>query len=227
MRTLIVGDVHGCLSELQDLIAETRLSKKSDALVFVGDLVSKGPDSHGVLKLAREWNAKAAKGNHDAHLLEVRRGNETRKKHVEVAKSLDEDDWRFLEAMPLWVRLPGMIVVHGGLVPGIPLEQQEEEALLNMRSLIPDGKWSKKIENGVPWASLWTGPERVVFGHDAMRGLQRWPHALGLDSGCVYGKKLTGLLLPDDVLVSVPARQQWAAIDGLHLAEQPGSRSGK
>jgi diadenosine tetraphosphatase ApaH/serine/threonine PP2A family protein phosphatase len=215
MHTLIVGDVHGCLAELEDLIAQAKLSIEHDQLIFVGDLVAKGPDSRGVVKLAQKWNARAVKGNHDAHVLKFRRGgaSDMKKHHLEVAKTLDEADWRYLEAMPLWVRLPGMIVVHAGLLPGVPLDEQDEDALINMRSITSSGKWSKKVEVGDPWASKWTGPDRVVFGHDAMRGLQQYPLALGLDTGCVYGKKLTGLLLPADALISVPAHKVWSPVD--------------
>ena len=215
MRTLIVGDVHGCLAELQELLGKARLKPGVDRLIFVGDLVAKGPDSRGVVKLAQEWSAKSVKGNHDAHVLKFRRGEEEqmRPPHREVARTLDEADWRYLEAMPLWLRLPGLLVVHAGVVPSIPLEEQEEDALINMRSLTASGKWSKRIEAGVPWASAWRGPERVVFGHDAVRGLQRHPHALGLDTGCVYGKRLTALLLPADELVWVAAHKVWAPVD--------------
>ena len=95
-------------------------------------------------------------------------------------------------------------MVHGGLVPGIPIEQQTRDHLLNLRSIKDNGEPSKKIV-GAPWASLWTGPEHVVFGHDAVRGLQRHPFATGLDTGCVYGRELTALVLPTGELVSVPA----------------------
>ena len=130
-----------------------------------------------------------------------------------VAKSLTEPDWEYLEALPLFLRLPGLIVVHAGLVPGIALEKQEEAAMISMRSLDAEGRWSKRIDAGAPWASKWPGPERVVFGHDAVRGLQKWPHATGLDSGCVYGRKLTGLLWPEDRLISVPAHKTWVSMD--------------
>ncbi len=212
-RTLIVGDIHGCREELEDLIAEAGLRKGKDLLISVGDLVAKGPDSHGVLKLMRQWDGVAVKGNHDAHVLRYRRGEEMKKEHRAVAKTLSEPDWKFLEALPLFLRLPGIVVLHGGALPGVPLEQQEENQLINMRSIDPQGKWSKRIEDGVPWGSRWPGPERAVFGHDAVRGLQLWPHATGLDTGCVYGKALTGLLLPEDRLISVPAHREWTPME--------------
>jgi len=55
----------------------------------------------------------------------------------------------------------------------------------------------------LPWAQVWNGPEQVIFGHDAKRGLQNEKYAIGLDTGACYGNKLTGIILPDQKLVSV------------------------
>jgi hypothetical protein len=213
-RTLIIGDVHGCLEELDALLEACRYTS-DDRLIFAGDLVARGPDSHGVVKRARKLGAEAVLGNHDAHVLRHARGEKVGPNHLEVAKSLTEKDFAYLAALPLWIDVPkhNLRVVHGGLVPGIAPEDQRPEDLYTMRSLDAAGKPRRRVDEGVPWASKWMGPELVVFGHDAMRGLQEWPFALGLDTGCVYGKRLTGVIFPGKVLVSVPAKKPWCPID--------------
>ena len=104
------------------------------------------------------------------------------------------------------------VVVHAGLLAGVPLAEQPRNLLINMRSITPTGEPSKRIDAGVPWGSRWPGPEHVYFGHDAVRGLQRHPFATGLDTGCVYGRTLTAIILPENRLVSVPARRAYVPI---------------
>jgi hypothetical protein len=223
VRTVVIGDIHGCLNEAIELVR--RCGEEPDTrLVLVGDLVAKGPDSAGVVQWAREIGAHAVLGNHDAHALRLRPGapdapERPRPEHLAVAQALRPADWAWLGARPLWSWLDGAdagvagtrthIVVHAGLVPGVALEDQDRDNLLNLRSITPAGEPSKRVD-GTPWASLWRGPPHVVFGHDAVRGLQRYDGATGLDTGCVYGRELTALVLPEGRLVAVPARRAYA-----------------
>ena len=217
-RTLIVGDVHGCLEELEDLLEESGW-EEDDQLVLVGDLVAKGPDSLGVIRLMREMRARAVRGNHDQHCLKWWDAKcagdelpELKPAHQRVADELEAEDWRWLAALPLWIELPehDALVVHAGLLPDLPLEEQDPYDLMNMRSILDDGTPSRSYEEGTPWAAVWPGPRLVVFGHDAVRGLQNRPQSVGLDTGCVYGGWLTGLWVPRRDLVSVPARGTYA-----------------
>jgi diadenosine tetraphosphatase ApaH/serine/threonine PP2A family protein phosphatase len=149
-----------------------------------------------------------------------------------VADALGPEDWAYLEALPTFLRLGyegasddvaasdappradgdgETVVLHAGAVPGVPFEKQSREDLTTMRSIDHDGNPTKRIE-GRPWAAVWPGPEKIVFGHDAIRGLQRHRFATGLDTGCVYGRRLTALLLPERRLVSVEARRAYAAL---------------
>jgi diadenosine tetraphosphatase ApaH/serine/threonine PP2A family protein phosphatase len=213
-RTIVVGDVHGCLDELFALLAKCGATS-DDRVVLVGDVVAKGPDSQGVVQWARESGAYAVMGNHDAHVLRAADGDPTVKgHHSKVAAQLGAADVRWLRERPLWLRLPSAsphVVVHGGLVPGVAVDSQARDHLLNLRSIAADGKPSKRIE-GTPWGALWRGPEYAVYGHDAVRGLQQHPHATGLDTGCVYGRQLTALVLPANALVSVPAHRAYASM---------------
>ena len=217
-RTLFIGDVHGCVDELQDLLRVAEVDARTDRVILVGDLVAKGPDSVGVVALARERGFEAVLGNHDAKVLKMGRDGGDRspmvspREHAYVAAHLTPPDWAYLERLPCTLSIPHLntIVVHAGLVPGVPLAQQERRFLLNLRSITPEGMPSKVGTEGAPWASLWRGPEHVVFGHDAVRGLQQHAHATGLDTGCVYGNALTGLLLPERRLVSVRARRAYS-----------------
>jgi len=219
-RTLFIGDIHGCLHELEDLL-EASAYAEGTRLILAGDLVAKGPDSLGVLRLAHQLGAEGVRGNHDHAVLRWRDAAVTHTPperathHFQLAKQLTAEDWSVLLGLPLYLRIPelNVLVVHAGLVPGIPLDAQEPDALMNLRTLRPDGTGSRRPDDGVLWGSRWPGPELVIFGHHATAGLQRHPHALGLDTGCVYGGRLTAYALPDDRLYSVPARAVYANVD--------------
>jgi Calcineurin-like phosphoesterase len=222
-RTVLIGDVHGCTGELEDLLERVRFVEGSDRLVLVGDLLVRGPDVHGTLALIRRLGGRAARGNHEEKLL----GWRLRKKtlgpdHERVARALSRDEWTFLQELPLWIDLPdhGLRVVHAGVVPGVPIARVPAEALTKMRTLDARGRWSDDADRGALWGSLYTGPPHVVFGHYARAEPQLHPWATGLDTGCVYGGKLTALVLAQgqpvprgeavrSLLKSVPALRKY------------------
>ena len=220
-RTIIVGDVHGCVDELQALLRQCGVVR-GDRVALAGDLVAKGPDSRGVVQLVREIGALAVLGNHDDFCIDVwRRRHQAEARHPRrwLLDTLDESDWAFLESLPLFLRLgaegeggPEVAVVHAGAVPGIPLEEQERDNLLSLRSLVGGSAPSRRLLMRWPWAAAWRGPEHIVFGHDAVRGLQQYPLATGLDTGCVYGRELTALELPSQRIHKVPARRRYVSV---------------
>lgn len=216
-RILFIGDVHGCIDELESLWRVLGPGA-GDRVVLVGDLVAKGPDSQAVVQFARERGCLAVRGNHDERVLRWWREPETRDgfkpDHARVAQSLTEADRAYLEGLPFLQRFAaaGCVAVHGGLVPGIAYESQDPKWLVNLRSIRADGTPSKKVDEGTAWAKVWPGPEHAVFGHDAIRGLQQERHATGLDTGCVYGRRLTALEWPSRRLVHVDARRPYAAL---------------
>lgn len=221
-QTIFIGDVHGCPDEVVSLLRACG-QVAGDEIVFVGDLVAKGPDSKGVVQLVRELRARSVMGNHDDAAVRARVAMERdeplgrfKPTHREAAEALSADEAAWLASLPAYLIVEPLrvLVVHAGLLPGRSLLAQDRADLLTMRSVTPDGKPSKRVDDGVPWASLWEGPDEVVFGHDAIRGLQRYPKALGLDTGCVYGRRLTAWVMPERRLVSVQAKRAYCAPSG-------------
>lgn len=206
-RTIVVGDVHGCRAELEALLDRLAFTT-GDRLVFVGDLVSRGPDSRGVLAIARRTGAHLVIGNHEAKLAAWRRTKPEKRKdlaiskhHAQIAESLTEPDWTLITNAPLWLDFPehGLRVVHAGVVPGVPIEKQLEKNLLHMRCLTAHGEASDDKWGSAPlWGTQYVGAPHVVFGHNAMSIAQLHPWATGIDTGCVYGGALTALVLHAD-----------------------------
>lgn len=206
-RTIVVGDVHGCRAELDALLDRLAFTT-GDRLVFVGDLVSRGPDSLGVLAIARRTGAHLVLGNHEAKLVAWRRAKPDKRKdlpiskhHAQIAEALAESDWSMLVNAPLWLDFPehDLRVVHAGVVPGVPMDRQLEKNLLHMRCLTAQGDASdEKWGNAPLWGTQYVGAPHVVFGHNAMSTVQLHAWATGIDTGCVYGGALTALVLHAD-----------------------------
>ncbi len=205
-RTIIVGDVHGCRRELEQLLDRIRFSS-GDRLVFVGDLIARGPDSLGVLDVARRTGALIVRGNHEQKLLDWYEDEETElgRTHLEVARAMRDVDWTLLETSPLWLDLPehGARVVHAGVQPGVSIERQDPNTLMRIRTV---GK--KKI----PWGELYRGAPQIVFGHNALGGLQMHPWATGLDTACVYGGRLSAMVLREGERIPVAISRRRALI---------------
>jgi hypothetical protein len=216
-RVIAIGDVHGCIDELQDLLRQCDYSP-GDLVVFLGDLVSKGPDSISVVQMAREIGAIGVRGNHDFEVIRwhqaIKSGVDppvVASEHFHIASCLSKGDMKWLYSLPWYISSKelGALFVHAGFVSGIRLAKQNPRLMMNMRSILPDGTVTSKFFNNWPWARLWDGPQTVLFGHDADRGLQQYEHAVGLDTGCVYGGRLTACILPEKRLVSVSARREY------------------
>ncbi len=212
-RSIFIGDVHGCAPELEDLLAKVGPAA-GDAVYFVGDLVARGPDTAGVLRLFREVHARGVLGNHEARLLDVRRarlsGESTTKMgptHEALLAALPAEEWALLEGLPLFLEVPehGALVVHAGLAPGIPVREQAPWTLLHIRSL--EGGVPSASAGDASWSEHYRGAPHIVFGHDARRGLQLRSDATGLDSACVYGGSLTALVLPRNAPLPPPAER--------------------
>lgn len=214
-RTIIVGDIHGCIDELRDLLSAVAL-RPEDHLVTLGDTISKGPDSRGVLEfLLTRPRTTCLLGNMEWRLLQADREDCLHTLPEALRETLESfgREWpRLREAMrrwPLWHSEVEHLCVHAGLRPGRRLEDQTAHDLLHIRR-VKGRQGSCPVTLSKPWWELHTGPPVVVFGHTPMPSplVSRW--ALGLDTGCVTGGHLTALVLPERRLIQVPARRAYA-----------------
>lgn len=218
--------MHGCYDELLTLLDRLSFDPSADSLVFVGDLVMKGPKNLEVLRLAREMRAFAVRGNNDDAALnawlKVQEGRRIKAKNNWV-REMGPDDAQWLGEMPFTLALPVLrtLIVHAGIVPGRGLRKQRLVDLYKMRTVCREdgggaagaGKdkagggigrrgWRAvqraREETGILWGTEYRGTNHIFFGHDAVQSLQRHAGATGLDTGCVYGGTLTAAVLPPE-----------------------------
>ncbi len=214
-KTLVVGDVHGCLTELENLLKEVGVNEGL-RLIFVGDLVNRGPDSLGVLRLVHRLGAELVLGNHEFGFLEyMREGREDllRYETLKTVLGAQLPFWlAWFRRLPVYIEDEDLIVVHAGLVPDRSLAQTEPWILTRIRTWDGEGTFFNRSEDP-SWFDLYRGEKLVVFGHWARRGLVWRPNAVGLDTGCVYGRYLSALMLPERRVIQVPAQRVYVAPD--------------
>jgi protein phosphatase len=232
----IIGDVHGCADELETLLGVlgyTVTWSDKDVLVtapegrravFVGDLVDRGPRSPDVLRIARHMveagTALAVVGNHDDKLKRHLSGKNVKPTHglAETIEQLAHEPPEFVEGMRKW--LDGLIshyvldegklvVAHAGLK-----EEMHGRASGAVRSFAMYGETTGEIDEfGLPvrwdWASDYKGQARVVYGHTPVLEANWVNGTICIDTGCVFGGKLTALRYPELALVEVPAERTW------------------
>ncbi len=230
----IIGDVHGCGDELHELLGqlgyaeETAGNWKHSAgrkLVFVGDLVDRGPKVTQVLKWViasvGSGDAFCVPGNHDVKLMRKLRGREVQIAHG-LAESLaqlatESDDFRtrvadFIDDLVShYVFDDGKLVVaHAGLK-----ESMQGRGSGAVREFALFGETTGETDEfGLPerhnWAAEYRGSAMVVYGHTPVPEPDWLNRTINIDTGCVFGGKLTALRYPERELVSVPARAKYA-----------------
>ncbi len=209
-RTIVIGDIHGCFDELVGLLDLAKL-QKHDRVVAVGDLIVKGAKNREVLDLfIQDQRFTSVIGNHDRVLRKYLRGEPIRLTRAQRAARDELESYRvryaaFLQSLPFTIDLGTHLVVHAGVRPGVPLKHQMISDLTGLRTMGAN----PSSKRGVPWYKVYRGRKIVLFGHWPASEPRRGPHAIGLDTGCVYGGRLTAYVIESDQLVSVPARRSY------------------
>jgi serine/threonine protein phosphatase 1 len=216
-NTLVIGDIHGCYAELQELLDQAGLTSEG-VIIALGDIVDRGPETPEVVEFFRSHlHASSLLGNHERKHIRAARGELQPALSQRISqKQLGEgysEALIWLETFPLFMELPDAVLVHGYLEPGVALEAQRERVLCGTIG----GDHYLQAHYDRPWYELWDGGKPVIVGHlDYLRNgapLVYQDRVFGLDTSCVHGGRLTGLVLPEFRFVSVPSRgDHWTAL---------------
>ncbi len=245
----IIGDIHGCLDELKELLVQIgyveieigenlwTMSKSyyqhpaGRKAIFLGDFGDRGPKSVGVLELAQLMihygSARAVIGNHDNKLLKklcghdvrVSRGLECTMSEIENIPESLQQNWltrtiEFLSSLPgHYVLDEGKLVVaHAGMKAEFQGRDSKE-----IRNFALYGETNGQVDSDgmpirLPWAKDYRGQALVVFGHTVVPEPEWLNSTVNIDTGCVFGGKLTALRYPENEIIQVQAKElYWTA----------------
>jgi len=200
-RILAIGDIHGCFDRVRALLDKLAIDVKRDNVIFLGDYVDRGPDSKKVVDLMihlQQENPDSyvfLKGNHEEMFLDYVENGPLKNSFLkfggqETLKSYGHPDpghipkqhVEFLKKLKPMHLTDRFCFVHAGLKPGVPIEKQKEEDLLWIRFSF--------IKSDYDWG------KRIIFGHTPFDTPLIEKNKIGIDTGAVYGGRLTCLVLP-------------------------------
>lgn len=221
-RLIAIGDVHGCLNELNSLLEKVNVTD-NDYIIFLGDLVDRGPDSEGVIQRIlslRETNPNvySVMGNHDEkvaryhhHVLKKAEDSyyTIPMRYNSTYYDLSKSSLDFLSSLPHAIFMPGnelespICFVHAGLSPS-KFKQDPSSFIRNryfckhfgnnkltpIKSVEIDGTWYVP-EGSQPWYEFHDGKWLVIYGHSVSTNPVIKNNTIGIDTGCVFGGKLT------------------------------------
>ena len=229
----IIGDVHGCYDELHSLLTTLGYHINSNyevhhpegrRAIFLGDLVDRGPKTPEVLKLVMSMTesgrALAVPGNHDTKLMRKLNGRDVQITHglAESLQQLESEPLELKERIAAFIdSLPShyvldearLVVAHAGLK-----ESLQGRGSGKVRDFALYGETTGETDEfGLPvrynWAAQYRGKAMVVYGHTPVPEPEWLNNTICVDTGCVFGGKLTALRYPEKELVSVPALQTY------------------
>lgn len=207
-KTFVVGDLHGCLDMLKRLLDKISWQPSKDRLIFLGDYVDRGKDSRGVIDHLIDLTrispyVECLMGNHERLFLDYIDGENQEtfllnggmatlnsyRRNNEI--DIPEDHLEFIRSLKIMIELDQYYLVHAGLKPGVSIEEQTTDDRLWIRKkfIFSDYDFGKKI----------------IFGHTPFSMPFVMDNKIGLDTGAVFGNKLTCVELPQMQFHSVEA----------------------
>ncbi|HEY7356453.1 MAG TPA: polynucleotide kinase-phosphatase [Ktedonobacterales bacterium] len=251
----IIGDIHGCLDEMLELLAQLGYQPDESSglhhpdgrrVIFLGDLVDRGPKIVETVRLVQSMvaagQAFCVPGNHDMKLLRYLKGHKVQMTHglPETVAQLDalpaeeRATWvaeyqAFMDSLVAHLALDGgqLVVAHAGMK-----EAYQGRASGRVRAFALFGETTGETDEfGLPvranWAADYRGRAAVIYGHTPVPAPGWLNNTINIDTGCVFGGQLTALRWPERALVSVPARQVYMQPVRPLVVEQPAASAGE
>ncbi|WP_405963089.1 polynucleotide kinase-phosphatase [Streptomyces sp. NBC_00723] len=242
----IIGDIHGCAFELEGLLGKLGyvdgVHAEGRQAVFVGDLVDRGPDSPGVLRrvmaMVKSGNALCVPGNHENKYGRHLRGRKVQHTHglAETIEQMEGESEEFRSEVREFIDgLVSHYVLDGGRLvvchAGLP-EKYHGRTSGRVRSHALYGDTTGETDEfglpvRYPWAEDYRGRAAVVYGHTPVPEATWLNNTICLDTGAVFGGKLTALRWPERELVDVSAEQVWYEPTKPLRSEAPGGHDGR
>jgi hypothetical protein len=224
MHYVIYGDIHGCLEEWEEL---RKLIPKNSWEISVGDILDKGPYPVEALRYAKKNKIFTIMGNHEYKHLRKYWGRKVQldEDQQRVYPQLKKEDFEFIESMPFFLKLNHLTVVHAGITNRIRLNNPPLNILtllLFLREVDENDKFlplNHTHPNARYWADVYDGHEGfVVYGHNPFTDVKKNRFSLGIDTGCVYGNKLTAVIIKNTLkpweyeIVQVKAKKAYSEL---------------
>lgn len=219
-RVIFISDIHGCLDELCQLLKKVSYSN-SDRVILLGDLIDRGPNSIGVIEKAMECNFESVLGNHeDKYLVYSKDTNSVKNMSnhkKQIFSEMKEKHLSWMQSLPDFIKVGNLVALHGGCLPNIAIENQAHNEIIRIRYVDENNKFTK---HGKFWATKWTGPESIVYGHYVHKGLSiridehNGYSCYGIDTGCCFGGSLTAMIVDNNTksFVSVQAKREYVKL---------------
>lgn len=202
-RTIFIGDLHGCLKEFWALEKKLKI-KNTDTVILLGDLINRGPYSAESIEYIFNSGYACLCGNHDfKYRLDY---HNIDNHYYKIYQKISKKAHTWYVNLPFYVENRHYIAVHGGLIPNKKPNKTDEYILSHIRTWDGTGL---DLNNPAhpPWYLLYRGTKKIFYGHWAMQGLNLRKNTFGLDTGCVYGGKLTACILETMEIVQVKAKK--------------------
>ena len=209
-KSFIVGDIHGCSDLLEEMLGIIPWNPEEDNLIFIGDYIDRGNDSKGVIDILihlmeKSPNVHCLMGNHESIFLDYLSGKDKKtflhnggpatlnSYKLNGNITIPQEHISFIKNLETLIVLENYYVVHAGLMPGVDIENQTLQDKLWIREnfIFSDYDFGKKI----------------IFGHTPYHSPYIGYNKIGLDTGAVFGNKLTCIELPGEIFYHVGAKK--------------------